>query len=63
MQAITKRRRAPAISPSVVVVLSRTTRVWAGIHFRSGADAGLMLGRPAAKRVIDMSETDGSQPR
>jgi len=36
------------------------SRLWAGIHFRSGIDAGLALGRAVAKLVIERAEKDGS---
>ena len=37
------------------------SRLWAGIHFRSGIDAGLALGRAVAKLVIERARKDGSQ--
>ena len=36
------------------------SRLWAGIHFRSGIDAGLALGRAVAKLVIERARKDGS---
>jgi membrane-associated phospholipid phosphatase len=36
------------------------SRVWAGIHFRSAADAGLQLGREVGDAVIAWAESDGS---
>jgi PAP2 superfamily len=39
------------------------SRIWAGIHFRSDIVAGLALGRAVAQRVIQQSETDGSNSR
>lgn len=38
-----------------------TSRIWAGIHFRSDVDAGLALGRAVAQLVIERAENDGSQ--
>jgi membrane-associated phospholipid phosphatase len=36
------------------------SRVWAGIHFRSAADAGVQLGRDVGDAVIEWAETDGA---
>lgn len=37
------------------------SRMWAGIHYRSDDDAGLVLGRQVAELVIEWAEADGSQ--
>jgi membrane-associated phospholipid phosphatase len=37
-----------------------SSRIWAGIHFRSDIDTGLGLGRAVAQRVVDRSRADGS---
>jgi membrane-associated phospholipid phosphatase len=36
------------------------SRIWAGIHFRSGVEAGLQLGRDVGDAVIAWAEGDGS---
>ena len=36
------------------------SRVWAGIHFRSGVEAGLTLGRAVGQRVIERLRGDGA---
>ena len=36
------------------------TRGWAGIHFRSGCEAGLTLGRAVAGRVVERLRGDGA---
>ncbi|MGH2617902.1 MAG: phosphatase PAP2 family protein, partial [Thermomicrobiales bacterium] len=36
------------------------SRVWAGIHFRSGADAGVKLGRDVAGAAIKRARQDGA---
>jgi membrane-associated phospholipid phosphatase len=36
------------------------SRVWAGIHFRSAADAGVKLGRDVGQAVIERAESDGA---
>jgi PAP2 superfamily len=38
-----------------------SSRLWAGIHFRSDIEAGLEIGRAVARKVIERSENDGSQ--
>lgn len=37
------------------------SRIWAGIHFRSDVDAGVVLGRAVAQKVIDRAQNDGAQ--
>lgn len=37
------------------------SRLWAGIHFRSDLNAGSVLGRAVAQKVIGIAKTDGSQ--
>src|SRR5205823_325955 len=37
------------------------SRIWAGIHYRSDTDTGLVLGRSVAQLVIDRARGDGSQ--
>ena len=37
-----------------------TSRIWAGIHYRSDVDAGLGLGRAVAQKVADRLADDGS---
>ena len=36
------------------------SRIWAGIHFRTATDAGLLLGREVGDAVIAWAEADGS---
>jgi membrane-associated phospholipid phosphatase len=36
------------------------SRIWAGIHFRSGVEGGLTLGRATGRLVIARAEQDGS---
>ena len=36
------------------------SRLWAGIHYRSDADAGLTVGRSVSSLVIDKAQHDGS---
>jgi membrane-associated phospholipid phosphatase len=36
------------------------SRVWAGIHFPSGVNAGLTLGRAVGQQVIERARTDGA---
>ncbi len=36
------------------------SRLWAGIHFRSDADAGLALGRSVSNLVLERAQRDGS---
>jgi membrane-associated phospholipid phosphatase len=36
------------------------SRVWAGIHFPSGCEAGLTLGRAVAEQIVARARTDGS---
>ena len=38
-----------------------TSRLWAGIHFRSDIEAGLEIGRAVAQKVIERAKNDGSQ--
>ena len=38
-----------------------SSRVWAGIHFRSDVDAGAEIGHTVAQLVIDRASHDGSQ--
>jgi membrane-associated phospholipid phosphatase len=38
-----------------------SSRLWAGIHFRSDIEAGLEIGRAVAQRVIERAKNDGSQ--
>ena len=38
-----------------------TSRIWAGIHFRSDIEAGLEIGRAVAQKVIERAKHDGSQ--
>jgi membrane-associated phospholipid phosphatase len=38
------------------------SRMWSGIHFRSDIDAGLVLGRAVAQRIIDRARGDGAEP-
>src|SRR5262245_54968381 len=38
-----------------------TSRIWAGIHFRSDIEAGLGIGRAVGQRVIEWAKNDGSQ--
>jgi membrane-associated phospholipid phosphatase len=38
-----------------------TARIWAGIHFRSDIDAGLVMGRAVGQLVIERAQNDGSQ--
>ncbi len=38
-----------------------SSRMWAGIHFRSDNETGLSLGRSVAQAVIDLAKADGSQ--
>jgi len=38
-----------------------SSRLWAGIHYRSDITAGLALGRAVGQLVIDRARTDGSQ--
>lgn len=38
-----------------------TSRIWAGIHYRSDVDAGLALGRAVAQQVVERAKQDGSQ--
>src|SRR5262245_35597915 len=38
-----------------------TSRLWAGIHFRSDIEAGLGVGRAVAQKVIEVAKNDGSQ--
>jgi hypothetical protein len=37
-----------------------SSRVWAGIHFRSGVEAGLTLGRAVGQRVVERIKADGA---
>lgn len=37
------------------------SRMWAGIHFRSDDEAGLLLGREVASLVIQRAQNDGSE--
>jgi hypothetical protein len=34
--------------------------MWAGLHFRTATDAGLLLGREVGDAVIAWAEADGS---
>jgi membrane-associated phospholipid phosphatase len=38
-----------------------SSRLWAGIHFRSDIEAGLSIGRAVAQKVIEQARNDGSQ--
>jgi membrane-associated phospholipid phosphatase len=38
-----------------------TSRIWAGIHFRSDIEAGLGIGRAVGQKVIEWAKNDGSQ--
>jgi membrane-associated phospholipid phosphatase len=38
-----------------------TSRLWAGIHYRSDIEAGLTVGREVGKKVIERAKQDGSQ--
>ena len=38
-----------------------SSRLWAGIHFRSDIEAGLTIGRAVAQKVIEQAKNDGSQ--
>ena len=38
-----------------------SSRLWAGIHFRSDIEAGLEIGRAVAQKVIERAKNDGSQ--
>ena len=38
-----------------------SSRLWAGIHFRSDIEAGLGVGRAVAQKVIERAKNDGSQ--
>jgi hypothetical protein len=38
-----------------------SSRLWAGIHFRSDIEAGLGVGRAVAQKVIEWAKNDGSQ--
>jgi hypothetical protein len=38
-----------------------TSRLWAGIHFRSDIETGLGIGRAVAQKVIEWAKNDGSQ--
>jgi hypothetical protein len=37
------------------------SRLWAGIHYRSDIEAGLVLGRSIAQLVIEQAKNDGAQ--
>lgn len=37
------------------------SRIWAGIHYRFDAEAGLTLSREVGKKVIERAKSDGSQ--
>jgi hypothetical protein len=37
-----------------------SSRMWAGIHFRSDNETGLALGRSVAQAVIERAMSDGS---
>jgi membrane-associated phospholipid phosphatase len=36
------------------------SRIWAGIHYRVDAEAGMQLGRSVAKKFVDWAMSDGS---
>jgi membrane-associated phospholipid phosphatase len=38
-----------------------TSRIWAGIHFRSDIEAGLGIGRAVGLKVIEWAKNDGAQ--
>lgn len=37
------------------------SRIWAGIHYRFDAEAGLALSHDVGKKVIERAKNDGSQ--
>jgi hypothetical protein len=37
-----------------------TSRIWAGIHYRSDVETGLALGRAVAQKVAEHLQNDGS---